>query len=341
VTTNVSVVIPTYNGSKRLPECLKALMAQDYNGTVEVIVVDDGSTDGTAELVEKEFPHVVLMKQRNQGPAAARNVGARMAQGELLLFTDDDCVPEKNWISQMVLPFAKDDNVVGVKGAYKTRQRPLVARFVQLEYEDKYRKLAQNRYIDFIDTYSAGYRRNVFIKSGGYDTQFRVACAEDIELSYRLSEAGLKMVFNADAIVFHTHPDSLRRYLAKKYKFAYWRVLAYRKNPKKVVNDSHTPQTMKLQAMLAPLLGATFVSELLFGDGFYFTGGATALLFATTIPFAVRKMTDDPGVAVLSPLFLIGRAFAQAMGIVRGGLFFLFSREDSLGSQAASHAQVK
>jgi cellulose synthase/poly-beta-1,6-N-acetylglucosamine synthase-like glycosyltransferase len=241
----------------------------------------------------------------------------------------------------MVSPFAKDDNIVGVKGAYKTRQRPVVARFVQLEYEDKYRKLARNRYIDFIDTYSAGYRRSVFIESGGYDTQFRVACAEDVELSYRLSDAGLKMVFNAEAVVFHTHPDSLRSYVKKKYKFAYWRVLAYLKNPKKVVGDSHTPQTMKLQALLAPLLGAMALGETLVGGSYYLTGGAVALLFATTLPFVARKITSDPGVAALSPLFLVCRAFSQATGIVRGLLFFLFFRAENLTSEAASHAQVK
>ena len=65
----------------------------------------------------------------------------------------------------------------------------------------------------------------------GYDTSFPVACAEDIELSYRMSARGWKMKFVPDAIVYHTHPDTLSRYLRKKYKFAFWRVLAVRKNP--------------------------------------------------------------------------------------------------------------
>ena len=342
MTTSVSVVIPTFNGSKRLPQCLKALAAQDFSGKIEIVVVDDGSTDGTSQLVEIEFPNVVLVAQRNQGPAVARNVGARKAQGEVILFTDDDCVPETDWITQMVLPFVKDDKVVGVKGAYKTRQKPIVARFVQLEYEDKYRKLARNRdNIDFIDTYSAGYRRNVFVESGGYDTQFRVACAEDVELSYRLSNAGLKMVFNPDAVVFHTHPDRLRAYIAKKYKFAYWRVLAYRKNPGKVVGDSHTPQMMKFQAMLPALLVPSLLFDALSGGRFYFTGGAIVVLLATTAPFVLRNITRDPEAAIVSPLFLVCRAFSQATGIIRGTLSFLLFRAEGGERDMASSAQGK
>jgi GT2 family glycosyltransferase len=343
VTTSVSVIIPTFNGSKRLPQCLKALAAQDFSGKIEVVVVDDGSTDGTNQLVENEFPNVLLMTQQNQGPAVARNKGARKAQGDIILFTDDDCVPESNWITQMVLPFTKDNKIVGVKGAYKTRQKPIVARFVQLEYEDKYRKLARHRdNIDFIDTYSAGYQRSVFVESGGYDTQFRVACAEDVELSYRLSNAGLKMVFNPDAIVFHTHPDRLRAYIAKKYKFAYWRVLAYRKNPEKVIGDSHTPQMMKFQAMLPPLLILSLLVETLSGGKYYFTGGAVVVLLATTAPFVLRNITRDPAAAILSPLFLVCRAFSQAVGIIRGALSFLLIRAEKNGERKmASSAQGK
>ncbi len=154
----------------------------------------------------------------------------------------------------------KDPEVVGAKGIYRTHQKGLVARFVQIEYEDKYRLMAGLSSIDFIDTYSAAFRRDRFLEMTGYDTSFPVACAEDIELSYRMSARGWKMKFVPDAIVYHTHPDSFWRYLKKKYKFAFWRVLAVRKNPTKVVKDSLTPQIMKLQLLFFPalVLGGAF-----------------------------------------------------------------------------------
>jgi GT2 family glycosyltransferase len=88
----------------------------------------------------------------------------------------------------------------------------------------------------------------------GSDTSFPVACAEDIELSYRMSARGWKMRFAPGAIVYHTHPETFFSYLKKKYKFAFWRVLAVRKNPSKGLKDSHAPQVMKLQLLFPPAL---------------------------------------------------------------------------------------
>ncbi len=154
----------------------------------------------------------------------------------------------------MLEPFENSD-VVGAKGAYRTLQKSLVARFVQIEYEDKYRLMARLADIDFIDTYSAAFRRDRFLAMAGYDTLFPVACAEDVELSYRMSARGWKMKFAPDAIVYHTHPETLSKYLKKKYKFAFLaRSFAVRKNRSKAMKDSHTPQVMKVQLLFAPAL---------------------------------------------------------------------------------------
>jgi cellulose synthase/poly-beta-1,6-N-acetylglucosamine synthase-like glycosyltransferase len=126
-----------------------------------------------------------------------------------------------DWLKAMIEPF-NDGAVVGAKGIYRTRQKALASRFVQVEYEDRYHMMARLPSIDFIDTYSAAFRRARFLEMTGYDTSFPVACAEDIELSYRMSARGWKMKFAPAAIVYHTHPNSFSAYLRKKYKFAFW-----------------------------------------------------------------------------------------------------------------------
>ena len=249
---SVSIIIPTFNGASRIGSCLDALVKQTAGRDAEIIVVNDGSTDNIADVVAS-YSGVCLITQSNAGPAAARNRGALEARGTIILFTDDDCVPMPEWLPAMIDPF-KDPSVVGVKGVYRTRQRRLVARFVQVEYEDKYRLMSDVPRIDFIDTYSAGFRRDRFLEMSGFDTSFPMACAEDVELSYRMSARGLTMKFVPAAIVYHTHPDTLLWYLHKKYKFAFWRVLAVRKNPSKTLKDSHTPQLMKVQLLFAPVL---------------------------------------------------------------------------------------
>ncbi len=314
----MSIVIPTFNGARRIGDCLDALSCQSAGRQVEILVVDDGSTDETASVVLR-FPSVGLIRQSNAGPAAARNRGARESQGSILLFTDDDCVPMPGWIEAMLAPF-QDPEVVGAKGAYRTRQTSIVARFVQVEYEDRYRLMGRSRDIDFVDTYSAAFRRERFLEMGGYDLSFPVACAEDAELSYRMSARGWKMRFVPAAVVYHTHPDKLAAYLKKKYKFAFWRMLAVRKNPSKGVKDSHTPQIMKLQLLLAPALLIAATYDLRMRPRISLSGLVVALFLLSTVPFAYRAFRKDPVVGVLSPLLLAVRSCAQFLGALRGAI---------------------
>lgn len=312
----VSIIIPTFNGASRIVKCLDALLQQNASSQMEILVVDDGSTDNIAEVV-KQYSHVRLISQANAGPAAARNRGALEAGGEIICFTDDDCVPASDWLAAMVAPF-EDSEVVGVKGVYRTQQKQLIARFVQLEYEDRYRRMSRFSNIDFIDTYSAAFRRDKFLEVRGFDTDFPVACAEDAELSYRMSARGWKMKFAPAAVVYHTHPETLSKYLAKKYKFAFWRMLAVRKNPHKAVADSHTPQLMKLQLLFPIALLLAVIFDLAVRPTVPATGVVLLAFLVSTLPFAARAMKKYPVVGLLSPLLLALRACAQMLGVAAG-----------------------
>ena len=203
-----SVIVPAFNAEKTIGLCLDALLKQsaprrDY----EIIVVDDGSTDGTRSVAESRAQ---VLTQPNRGAAAARNLGAQNARGDILLFIDADSAPDVRWVEAMVAPFA-DLSIAGVSGVKKTRQANLWARYVQLEYDIKYDRMDTRGLTDFIDSSSAAYRRDLFLSSGGFDTTLMEA--EDTELSFRLAERGCKMVLARDAIVYHTHPESLIEYL--------------------------------------------------------------------------------------------------------------------------------
>ena len=330
--TSTSIIIPTFNGASRIGKCLDALSSQTAGLDVEILVIDDGSTDNIAAVAAR-YPSVRLISQANAGPAAARNRGALAAYGKILLFTDDDCVPMPDWFNAMLVPFT-DPEVVGAKGVYRTHQRSIAARFVQIEYEDKYRLMAKLPDIDFIDTYSAGFRRERFLEMSGYDTSFPVACAEDIELSYRMSARGWKMKFVPAAIVYHTHPDTISRYLKKKYKFAFWRVLAVRKNPSKGVKDSHTPQIMKLQLLFVPALLAAVAFDLFVRPKVSLSLVVIGGFLLSTLPFAVRTFKKDPVVGILSPVLLAARSCAQMMGVAAG---LIYARRKPTGQATISN----
>ena len=311
----VSVIIPAYNCEKTIGQCLKALAQQSYpSDSYEVIVVDDGSADNTAAVV-KDYP-VRYFHQNNQGPAAARNTGARRASGKIILFTDADCVPDADWISRMAKSFDPPE-IMAVKGAYRTLQKPIVARFAQIEFEERFEMLKKAESIDMVDTYSAGFRRDVFIDMGGFDTSFPVANNEDTELTYRMAAKNYKMVFNPNAIVYHlNHPDSIFRYARLKFWRGYWRMVVYRRFPGKMFKDTYTPKTLKLQILflylaLAICLPAIFFNFLLFPLLL------SVIVFAfLTLPFAAFAFRRDPAVALLSPLLLSVRAASLGAGMI-------------------------
>jgi len=135
----VSVIIPAYNSGKTIEDTVKSVLSQTFKGQYEVIVVDDGSTDNTAEAISKiKDKRIILVKQSNKGPATARNHGARKARGRFILFTDSDCIADKNWIKEMIAPLKRPE-IVGVQGKYKIlNKQSLIARFTQYEIEERF-----------------------------------------------------------------------------------------------------------------------------------------------------------------------------------------------------------
>jgi glycosyltransferase involved in cell wall biosynthesis len=308
----ISIVIPTFNSAKVLGKCLESLTNQTVGREkYEVIVVDDGSNDGTKDVVAK-YP-VTYIYQQNSGPAVARNNGVRRAEGDIILFTDADCEPQPNWVDEMIKPM-NDPQVVGVKGIYKTRQKEPIARLVQIEYEHKYERMKKFKYIDFIDTYSAGYRKDIFRKYGGFDERYPKASVEDQEFSFRLSRDGHKMVFNPEAVVYHRHSSRLMDYLRKKYKIAYWKAFLLKRHPGKVRTDTHTPQSLKIQMLLA--LGTVLgLAGPLFSTLYYVSGFSLAFFLLTCIPFSLFALKRDATIALVSPVILFLRSLALSLGL--------------------------
>lgn len=321
-TPSVSVIVPVYNAQATIDRCLDALEQQTLpRARYKVIVVDDGSTDNTRQHIQG-YAQVHLLQQTHAGPAAARNLGVQHARGEFVLFTDADCEPAPDWIEQMVAAL-NDPQIAGAKGIYRTRQRALVARFVQLEYESRYdrmnRHMARNGCIDFIDTYAAGYRRDVFQASGGFDPSFATASVEDQELSFRIAGRGHRLVFAPQAIVDHWgHATTCGAYARKKFKIGYHKVKVLTRHTGKTWTDSHTPQCLKVQIALLGLAGCALAAGLIWPRLMWAAAGLSTLFFLTTLPFAARAWKKDRAVALLSPILLSLRALALGSGLLAG-----------------------
>jgi cellulose synthase/poly-beta-1,6-N-acetylglucosamine synthase-like glycosyltransferase len=314
----ISVIIPAYNAASTIRDTIEALLNQNYpKNKYEIIVVDDGSKDDTIKIV-KSYKKVRLIQQKHKGPAAARNLGAKKARGSILLFTDSDCIPSKNWIRDMIEPL-KNSEIVGVSGTYKTlNKESIVARFVGYEIERNHEMMKKQKYIDFIGSYSAAYRKEIFLKFGGFDESFPIASGEDPELSFRISKAGYKMVFQPKAYVYHRHPDTLKKFLRQQFWRGYWRVLLYKKHTDKMFRHSYTPLRLYFEIALLGLsslllmLGFFGIVPIIYGlFGLFLT-------FLLTLPFSLQIFKKDKKVGLAAPFIILLRNFFVGLGILFG-----------------------
>jgi cellulose synthase/poly-beta-1,6-N-acetylglucosamine synthase-like glycosyltransferase len=312
----ISVVIAAYNEEKTLEFCLDGLVAQTVPGeSYEIIVADDGSTDKTKQVAESRGVRVVT--QSNQGPSAARNLGAQQARGDVVLFIDADSIPDSRCVETMAAAFA-DPELAGASGEKKTRQTNLWARLIQIEYDFKYARLATHPTIDFVDSSTAGYRREIFLSNGGFDTKLKEA--EDVEFSFRLAERGYRMILLPEAITYHTHPESLMHYLTRKFQYARGRAIVYTIYPAKAASDTRTPQAQKLQMIIAPALLALALLAVFWNVLGWVVVLITLIFIATTLSFVKYSWQRDEQVALVTPLTYWLAAISSGLGAVVGFL---------------------
>jgi cellulose synthase/poly-beta-1,6-N-acetylglucosamine synthase-like glycosyltransferase len=312
-----SVIIPARNAGATLAACLDGLAGEGVPGQgVELLVVDDASTDCTRAIASR--PRVRLLSGTGNGPAAARNLGARSATGDVLIFLDADTMPCRGWLRAMLEPL-ENPGVAAVKGRYYSSQRNLVARYIQLEFEEKYARLEKSRSIDFVDTGTAAFRRAAFEGVGGFDESFPAQSAEDVELAFRLAARGACFAFNPSAGVWHRHAERLREFLIKKARYGYFRVEVYRRHPRKTMGDAYTPPVMRLQiglAGLCMLIGALALGKVNWAG--WGLAGALATFGLTTLPLVKRAGSHQPDLVACVPALAFARASVQGFGVVAG-----------------------
>lgn len=202
----VSVIVPVHNGERTIDECLDSLLALDYPPErLEVRVVDNGSSDDTARALRRRGDRIAVVTERRRGPAAARNAGLHTATGDVLAFTDADCVVEPDWLAHLVA--ALEDPGVGIAGGTILARGPAndVERFGELIHD--HRMAIEVYEPAYAITMSWASRRDVLLALGGFDEAFRRA--EDVDLSYRVLQAGYALAFVPEAVVRHRNECTL------------------------------------------------------------------------------------------------------------------------------------
>lgn len=234
----VSVVIPTHNRRNVLTRALKALFTQSYPvDNYEVIVVDDGSTDDTSGYLATvkapcEFSYY---KQPKSGAAAARNLGVKKAKGELILFIDDDIVADGNLIAEHVKAHVRPH--LAVLG-YTPVSPEVKENFVVGHYINRWNRLfaelekdPQNVRFSYFMTGNISVLKEDLERVGLFDESIATYSFEDTEMGYRLSQAGVKLVFNKKAIAYHLIEVSLEKMIDYKKQAGRSAVVCCRRHP--------------------------------------------------------------------------------------------------------------
>lgn len=211
----ISVVIPAYNVGHAIGRTLNALLRQDIGAhELEIIVVDDGSTDDTAEQVQR-FP-VTYIRQQNAGAAAARNTGFAAATGDLAIFIDADCEPRGATVRSIIDALEREPAAL-IGGIYApARDMPLVEGAINEEI--RYRHIRGPEEVGHIGGFCMAMRCDQMREIGGFDGQ----CdrSEDLEMSYRAVSKGHPLRALKQAVFVHRHPRTLRSWLKDQYRKA-------------------------------------------------------------------------------------------------------------------------
>ncbi len=232
----VSVVVCTLNGAATIGETLDAIERLEYPD-VEAIVVDDGSTDATAEIVATHA-RVRLIRTPNHGLSAARNSGLRAATGELVAYLDDDAYPDPHWLDYVALAL-RDGAHAGVGGPnLPVPHDGLVAESVANAPGGPVHVLLSDTVAEHLPGCNMAFHRDRLEAIGGFDEQFRVA-GDDVDVCWRLQERGWTLGFQPAAFVWHHRRGSVRRFWRQQRGYGRAEALLERTWPEKYNTPGH------------------------------------------------------------------------------------------------------
>ncbi len=236
----ISVVIPTYNRQPILAKCLHALERQDFApetaiADYEIVVVDDGSTDGTLDWLRAQaaaFPHVVTYEQDHCGPAAARNLGVERARGETIIFIDSDLVVTPAFLQAHAAALARGERELGSDRLFTYGA---VINTCNFEHPTSEPYKLTDFSAAYFATGNVAIARKWLLEAGLFDTSFQLYGWEDLELGVRLKKLGLTLIKCPEAVGYHWHPPfslaEIPSLINKEIERGRMGVLFYQKHP--------------------------------------------------------------------------------------------------------------
>jgi GT2 family glycosyltransferase len=320
---SVSIIIPTRDRKESLREALESLSGLSYpRDQWEVIVVDDGSVDGTDRLMGELQSRLSLPlhyhKRERRGLSSAKNFGIKQARGQILVFTDDDCILEKDWLNKLLTAF--DSPEVGVAGGpdQMPRSGSFLAGCVDYSVTSFVGTggVREGRAMRVAQYYPRGcntaVRKSVIEEVGGFDES--LIPGEDIELVYRIKQAGYGIRYVPDAFVWHKRRGSVKGFVRQIFSRGYGRVELGRRHRELFELSYLLPSFMVVGFVL--LLGISLIFPFVFKGLVYLTGLYLLAIFAGGLHGAIRM--GEARAFFVIPFLVILQHFSYGLGFLYG-----------------------
>jgi glycosyltransferase involved in cell wall biosynthesis len=226
----VSVVICAYNAERTMEACLKSLRQLDYPN-YEVVIVDDGSRDRTAEIAGR-FPEFRLIRQPNKGLSVARNVGMHAALGEIIAYTDSDCVVDPHWLTLMVAAMTANNFDACGGPNYAPHEEGRTEACVSAAPGAPCHVLTAQDRAEHLAGCNMVFRKSVLQQIGGFDPQF-TAAGDDVDICWRALDAGFVLGFCPAAFVWHFRRNTVKAYYNQQRGYGKAEAMLYLKYPER------------------------------------------------------------------------------------------------------------
>jgi glycosyltransferase involved in cell wall biosynthesis len=318
---SISLVVCAYNARGTLDECLRHATGLDYPG-LEVLVVDDGSTDETPDIVER-FPTVRLVRTQRAGLGSARNAGYAAAQGHLVAYIDSDAYPTPEWPYYMALGL-DSSTVCGVGGPNVAPPKdPVGAQRVARAPGGPIHVLVSDDRAEHLPGCNMAFWKPVLEEAGGFDPAY-TAAGDDVDICWKLLNRGWEIAFHPAALVWHHRRAGVIDYLRQQLGYGRAEALVQARHPDRYTALGSARWKGAIYSPMAPSLMRQRVYRGQYGSAAYqsvYRGGGHALDIAhqAGVPFALLIMATTP-LALLKPLVAtpaaLGVAYLLALAVV-------------------------
>lgn len=236
----VSVIVPVLNAGSYINNCVTSLINQDFpKDQYEIIIVDNGSKDDTIDRLRKYGKSVTTIYENRKGSYIARNTGINISKGEIIVFTDSDCIADTNWLKELNTKFVSKDIgcVVGCIKPYSGKS--LVEIYSRNKDILSQQTVLDSRYLPYGQTANVAFRREVFSKIGNFDE--RLISGGDADISWRMQiKTDYKLVYNPESIIEHRHRATFKGLFKQQFRYGFGRIWLYKKYSDHMKNYTNT-----------------------------------------------------------------------------------------------------